>query len=79
MAHIPKYEYFMRMFCNNNEVRAFLQLAKVQNDLDREKFYQTHGKYPEPRDLVSKMLFELDAYYLEKLDNHAKDKGGDVE
>lgn len=78
MANIPKYEYYLRQYCNNNDVRAFLQLAKVQYDLDRERYYSTHGKYPEPRDLISKMLYELDIYYADKMEQHVKDKGGDA-
>lgn len=57
-----KYNKLLEAFCFNEEVMSLLEASLIDKQRERERIYlRTGGKYPDDRDGLSKLIYDLKA------------------
>ena len=56
---MDKYKIMLRKLCRDDDVRELIDECRMSYIEDRENFFLTEGRYPEERDLLAKLSFDL--------------------
>ena len=55
-----KYTTLLKQFCGNEELYELLKLVREDSLREKENYYLKHKQYPSDRDLLSKLIIDLD-------------------
>lgn len=54
-----KYDELLSKFCGNTELLELIKWCVLDWEEERELFFERYGKYPEQRNLLMKLKFDL--------------------
>lgn len=55
-----KYKQLLMKFCGDEDMLELLRLVREDDIRVREIYYSSHNEYPQNRDLIGKLLIDLD-------------------
>ena len=55
-----RYTTLLKQFCGNEELYELLKLVREDALREKENYYLKHKQYPSDRDLLSKLIIDLD-------------------
>ena len=55
-----RYTTLLKQFCGNEELYELLKLVREDSLREKENYYLNHKQYPSDRDLLSKLIIDLD-------------------
>ena len=57
---MDKYGELLNLYCSDNNLLLLIDCLRKESEREMEIHFIEHGKYPEQRNLISKLLFDLD-------------------
>ena len=55
-----RYTTLLKQFCGNEELYELLKLVRDDSLREKENYYLKHKQYPSERDLLAKLVIDLD-------------------
>jgi len=54
-----RYQALLQEMCTDPRVKALIELARIEDKLQRDAFYREYGRYPEQRDVADMLYMDL--------------------